>query len=99
HTPRHIDSIRMFCRECPPGRACYLDPDTYVTSRSFDAVLYAVGAAWQAVERALAGEHCFALVRPPGHHAIPDRAMGFCLFNNVAVATAKALLSVDRVAV
>lgn len=99
HTKRHIDRIRSFCRECPPGRVCFLDPDTYVTSRSFDAALYAAGAAWQAVERALSGEHCFALVRPPGHHATPDRAMGFCLFNNAAVAAARALREVDRVAV
>ncbi|KLK89233.1 histone deacetylase [Methanoculleus sediminis] len=99
HTERHIDRIRSFCRECPPGRARYLDPDTYVTAGSFDAALYAAGAAWQAVERALDGEHCFALVRPPGHHAEPDCAMGFCLFNNVAVATAKALRKVDRVAI
>ena len=99
HTHRHIESIRSFCRECPPGRVCYIDPDTYVTCGSFDAALYAAGAAWQAAERALSGEHCFALVRPPGHHAGSDRTMGFCLFNNVAVAVARALLSVDRVAV
>ena len=99
HTGRYIEGIRSFCRECPPGRARYLDPDTYATSCSFDAALYAAGAAWQAVERALLGEHCFALVRPPGHHAAPDRAMGFCLFNNAAVATARALREVDRVAI
>ncbi|WP_214020527.1 histone deacetylase [Methanoculleus sp.] len=99
HTRRHIEAIRSLCGECPPGRACYLDPDTYVTRQSFDAALYAAGAARQAVERALDGEHCFALVRPPGHHAAPDRAMGFCLFNNAAVATARALGEVDRVAI
>jgi acetoin utilization deacetylase AcuC-like enzyme len=99
HTHRHIAAIHSFCRECPPGRACYIDPDTYLTRGSFDAALYAAGAASQAVDRALGGEHSFALVRPPGHHATPDRAMGFCLFNNAAVATARALREVDRVAI
>ena len=99
HTHRHIAVVRSLCRECPAGRTCYLDSDTYVTHGSFDAALYAVGATSLAVERALDGEHSFALVRPPGHHAAPDRAMGFCLFNNAAVAAARALREVDRVAI
>ncbi|MCE5337400.1 MAG: histone deacetylase [Methanomicrobiaceae archaeon] len=99
HTHRHIAVVRSLCRECPPDRACYIDPDTYVTRGSFDAALYAAGAATQAVARALDSEHSFALVRPPGHHATPDRAMGFCLFNNVAVAVVRALREVDRVAI
>jgi len=78
---------------------CFLDPNTYVTCHSFDAASYAAGSTCAAVERTLDGEHQFALVRPPGHHAEPDRAMGFCIFNNAAVAAAKALLSVDRVAI
>jgi len=99
HTPQHIATIRSLCRACPQDKACYLDPDTYVTRGSFGAALYAAGATWQAVGQALDGEHSFALVRPPGHHAMPDRAMGFCLFNNIAIATARALHEVDRVAI
>ncbi len=99
HTHKHISTIRSFCRACPPDKACYLDPDTYVTRGSFDAALYAAGATWQAVEQALGGEHSFAMVRPPGHHATPNRAMGFCLFNNIAIAAARALRELDRVAI
>jgi acetoin utilization deacetylase AcuC-like enzyme len=77
----------------------WLDSDTYITRNSYTVALHAAGAAIEAVERSLDGEHCFALVRPPGHHAEPDRAMGFCLVNNVAVAVKKALMSVDRIAV
>jgi acetoin utilization deacetylase AcuC-like enzyme len=79
------------------------DPDTYVTADSWDAATLAAGAALDAVE-AVAGsssDHAFALVRPPGHHATPDRAMGFCLINNVAVAARYAVnaLGLARVAV
>jgi acetoin utilization deacetylase AcuC-like enzyme len=99
HTPDYIAAIRSLCKQCRPERVCYLDPDTYLTARSFDAALYAAGAACQAADRALEGEHCFALVRPPGHHAMPNRAMGFCLFNNVAVAVARALREAGRIAI
>jgi len=71
----------------------YLEPDTYVTPRSFEAAVMAAGGVIRAVEAVLSGEvnNGFALVRPPGHHAKPDRAMGFCLFNNVAIAAHAAL--------
>ena len=74
------------------GRATALDPDTYTSPDSYEIALLASGAAVDAVERVLGGSHraAVALVRPPGHHAERDRAMGFCLFNNVAVAAAHA---------
>jgi acetoin utilization deacetylase AcuC-like enzyme len=70
-----------------------IDGDTYVTVDSWDAALYAAGAAMGAVDSVLGGgrHNAFALVRPPGHHATPGRAMGFCLLNNIAVAARHAI--------
>jgi acetoin utilization deacetylase AcuC-like enzyme len=80
-----------------------LDPDTTLSPGSVEAALHAAGAMIAAVEAVLAGEvrNAFCAVRPPGHHAEPDRAMGFCLFNTVAIAArhAQAALGARRVAI
>jgi len=80
-----------------------LDADTIVSPRSGEAALRAAGAVCAAVDAVVSGEarNAFCAVRPPGHHAEPERAMGFCLFNNVAVAAAhaRAAHGLKRVAV
>ncbi len=89
HTPEHISHVRAKAE----GGGGWLDPDTTVSSRSYDAASYAAGGLMAGVEAVMRGDvdSAFALVRPPGHHAVADRAMGFCLFNNVAVAARFAL--------
>jgi len=84
------------------GQALALDADTYTSPESYDIARLAAGAVVDAVERVMESRShtAFALVRPPGHHAERDRAMGFCLYNNVAVAAAHArALGAGRVAV
>ena len=80
-----------------------LDPDTAVSAGSWEAALRASGASIHAVDRVMAGDadNAFCAVRPPGHHAEPSRAMGFCLFNGVAIAALHARVAhgAERVAV
>ena len=88
HDPDYLSSIKATA-----GRAVALDPDTFTSPGTFDAAYLAAGAAVSAVEHVLdgtAGTRAMALVRPPGHHAERTRAMGFCLFNNIAIAAASA---------
>ena len=96
HDEAYLDEIAATA-----GRAVRLDADTYTSPESVEIAALAAGAAVQAAEHALAhGEAACALVRPPGHHAERDRAMGFCLYNNIAVAAAAARArGTDRVAI
>jgi acetoin utilization deacetylase AcuC-like enzyme len=99
HAPHVVDLVQRAARQ---GGA-WLDPDTYVSADSYDVALLAAGGACQAVDAVMTGaeQRAFAFVRPPGHHAEPDRAMGFCLFNNIAVAAEHALNAhgLERVAI
>lgn len=80
------------------GKNVRLDPDTSTSPKSYDAALMAAGGVMEAVDWVLDKkvDQVFALVRPPGHHAEDDRAMGFCLFNNIAIA-AKYAIEVKKV--
>jgi acetoin utilization deacetylase AcuC-like enzyme len=96
HTDRYLEEIAA-----TTGRPVMLDADTFTSAASHEVALLAAGAAVEAAEHAWrSGEPALALVRPPGHHAEPDRALGFCLYNNAAIAAA-ALRSrgVERVAI
>ena len=89
HTREHIARVESLVAR----GGGHFDADTYANARSLDAALLAAGAGVRAVDAVLRGEvdNAFALVRPPGHHAMRSRAMGFCIFNNIAVAAQHAL--------
>ena len=96
HDSGYIDTIR----EVAEKGGGWMDADTVVSPKSYDAALLAAGAGLMAVKGALdEGQKAFLLVRPPGHHACRSRAMGFCLFNNIAIAAAHAVAEsgVERV--
>jgi acetoin utilization deacetylase AcuC-like enzyme len=90
HTGRYVDAVLS---AEPASGYVRLDPDTVMSPGSGEAALRAAGAAVAAVDAVIGGEgdHAFCALRPPGHHAEAERAMGFCLFNNVAVGARQAL--------
>jgi acetoin utilization deacetylase AcuC-like enzyme len=88
HAPAYLDDLALVV----PGNQGWLDADTYFSPRTWDAALAAAGSTVQLTLDVLHGRysHGISVVRPPGHHATRDRAMGFCLLNNVAAAAAAA---------
>lgn len=100
HTPQHLRFLRD---QSPENGIVSLDDDTAMNPHTMAAAWAAAGAGLYAVDELMAGRHktAFCSVRPPGHHATPDRAMGFCFINNIAVAAAYALdvHGLDRVAI
>jgi acetoin utilization deacetylase AcuC-like enzyme len=100
HPEPYVEMVRA---AIPKHDHAWLDPDTVVSPESWEAALRATGATLYAVDQVMAGnaDNAFCAVRPPGHHAEPSRAMGFCLFNSVAVAAlhARAKHGAKRVAV
>lgn len=89
HTPEYIAGVRAHTEGGPPqGTWGAIESDTPLSPGSFEAALYAAGGAINATQAVMEGtvRNAYALLRPPGHHALSNRAMGFCIFNNVVVA-------------
>ncbi len=101
HTRSYIEAVKREVGGLEQGLRDLSTGDTVVSPRSLDVALRAAGGAMNAVDAVMAakGENAFCAVRPPGHHATPDRGMGFCVFNNAAVAAryAQKRHGVDRV--
>jgi len=97
HDPVYVEAVEAFCQ----AGGGQLDPDTSVTQGSWTTARRSAGAVLQAIDALREGEcdAAFAAGRPPGHHAVRDRAMGFCLFNNAAVGAAKLAARGERVAI
>jgi acetoin utilization deacetylase AcuC-like enzyme len=97
HPEWYIDKVATFA-DCGGGN---MDPDTVVSKKSYEAAVKAAGGVITAIDHVMDGkvDTAFALVRPPGHHAVADGAMGFCLFNNVVVGAmhAKAKYGLERI--
>ncbi|WP_091774655.1 histone deacetylase family protein [Paraburkholderia steynii] len=100
HTKAHVDYLR---ERAPSEGYAEIDPDTSMNPHTWNAALRAAGAAVAATDAVIEGryDNAFCSVRPPGHHAEPARAMGFCFFNNVAIAARHALEvhGLERVAI
>ena len=99
HDPAYVAAVERAARQ----GGGWVDPDTLITPRSYDVAARVVGGTLAALDAIMHGDvaSTFCLVRPPGHHATPDQAMGFCLFNHVAIAAAyaRAQFGLERVAI
>ena len=102
HTPEYIAGVRAHVDGGPmKGVWGEIESDTPLSRRSFEAAIFAAGGAMNAVQSVMNGEvrNAYALLRPPGHHALSNRAMGFCIFNNAVIAAhyARSVYGLDRI--